>query len=202
MSSLFAALGSNPYLFLIEQKIRERSYGPADAWALIKYSDLTRLQTNAHPGPHVLSTAPFREEDFHLEGTSYANRTVHSMFRSEQAASETIASALNTEAGAEAIRRLRMLSLGRRAVLYSRTAAGSGPGVLRTANPRGVWMLEGPVDFVTLVLDHHGDGQLVLQTAYPNLTFAGSQTLTPPAGADMLEMPRNTVSMFWGARPN
>jgi len=108
--------------------------------------------------------------------------------------------ALNTQAGADAVIRLQHLRLGRRAVLYSRSGALADGGVVRSASAAGVSWIEGKTQFVTLVLDHHGDGQLVLQTAYPNLESAGEYKVTPPSGADLLEMPKGVFAVFWLGR--
>src|SRR5690348_8684158 len=107
MPGLEAVIGAHPYLYLVAERIAQRSFGAADAMALIRYSDLSRDQTKAHPGPHVSLTSAARARDFHLEGTKYAGRTRHSMFRSEQHAAAAVAKALNTQAGAEAVQRLQ-----------------------------------------------------------------------------------------------
>src|ERR1700741_1071166 len=97
--------------------------------------------------------------------------------------------ALNTQAGAEAVLRLRHLRLGGRAILYSRSGSVANAGVMRSASPRGVSWTEGRTQFITLVLDHRGDGQLVLITAYPNLESTVEHSVEPPNGSDLLEMP-------------
>lgn len=66
--------------------------------------------------------------------------------------------------------------------------------MLRSASAAGVSWTEGITQFVTLVLDHHGEGQLVLQTAYPK------PRVTPPSGADLLEMPNGVFGLFWLGR--
>lgn len=200
MPGLAAAIGANPYLYLVAERIAQREFGAADAMALIRYSDLSRMQTGAHPGPHVSISAPSRTPDFHIEGTTYAGRTVHTMFRSEQQAASAIGMALNTQAGAEAVLRLQHLRLGRRAVLYSRSGAIPEGGVMRSAGGQGVSWIQGRTGFITLVLEHRGDGQLVLITAYPNLEPLANHRVEPPAGADLLEMPRGQYAVFWGAR--
>src|SRR5262245_25721040 len=123
MPGLQAAIGANPYLFLVADRIAHREFGPGDAMALIRYSDLSRHLTGAHQCPHVVITAPARTPDFHLDQTNYATRTVHSMFRSEKHAATAVAKALNTQVGAEVMTRLQHLRLGRRCVLYSRSGA-------------------------------------------------------------------------------
>ncbi len=200
MPGLAAAIGSNPYLFLVAEQIARREFGAGDAMALIRYSDLIRKEPRPHPGPHVSITAPARTRDFHLEGTKYAGRTFHTMFRSEQLAATAIARALNTQAGAEAVLRLHHLRLGMRAVLYSRSGAIPDGGVLRSATDSGVNWIEGKVQFITVVLEHRGDGQLVLITAYPNLDSTVDHRLEPPGGADLLEIPRNQFAAFWGVQ--
>ena len=200
MPGLAAAMGANPYLYLVAERIAARSFGPADAMALIRYSDLTRLTTKAHPGVHVSITAPARARDFHIEGTTYARRVRHSMFRSENRMAEAVAAALNTQAGAEAMTRLQHLRLGRRAVLYSRSGALPDTGVTRSALGSGASWTETSTGFVTLVLDHHGDGLLVLQTAFPNLEPLEDHSVVPPDGADLLEMPSNRYAVFWHAK--
>ncbi len=200
MPGLEAAIGANPYLYLIAERIGQRSFGPSDAMALIRYSDLSRAQTGAHPGPHVSITAPARTRDFHLADTKYAARDLHTMFRSEQHAAAAVAAALNTQAGAEAILRLQHLRLGRRAVLYSRSGASPDTGVLRSAGDSGVSWTEAPTQFVTLVLEHRGDGQLVLITAYPNLESIGDHRVVPPNNADLLEIPFRTYAVFWHSK--
>jgi hypothetical protein len=197
---LEAAIGANPYMYLVAERIARREFGPGDAMALIRYSDLSRMQTGAHPGPHVSITAPSRTRDFHLEDTKYAARDLHTMFRSEEHAATAIAKAINTQAGAEAVMRLQHLRLGRRAVLYSRSGAASDTGVMRSAGPSGVSWTDGRTQFVTLVLEHRGDGQLVLITAYPNLEAVGDHRAVPPSGADLLEMPYGQYAVFWHSR--
>ncbi|MFN7995047.1 MAG: hypothetical protein U0Q18_15675 [Bryobacteraceae bacterium] len=197
MPGLAAAIGANPYLYLVAERIGRRTFGPADAMALIRYSDLTRLTTRAHPGVHVSITAPARARDFHIQGTTYANRVRHSMFRSEDETAQAVANALNTQAGAETILRLQNLRLGGRGVLYSRSGAVPDSGVTRSAGSSGVTWAEARTGFVTLVLDHHGDGLLVLQTAYPNLEPLEDHSVVPPDGADLLEMPRRRYAVFW-----
>ena len=200
MPGLAAAIGANPYLYLVAERIGQRNFGPADAMALIRYSDLTRMTTRAHPGAHVSLTAPARARDFHIQGTSYANRVRHSMFRSEDETALAVAKALNTQAGAEAVLRLQHLCLGGRAVLYSRSGGLPDIGVTRSAGGGGVSWTEAPTGFITLVLDHHGDGLLVLQTAYPNLEPLEDHSVVPPEGADLLEMPRGQYAVFWHAK--
>jgi len=199
MPGLSAAMGANPYLFLLAERIAQREFDAADAMALIRYSDLSRYQTGAHPGPHVALTAPLRMPDFHLEDR-YARRGLHSMFRSERQAAAAVALALNTQVGAEAIRRLQHLRLGPRAVIYSRSGATPDNGVVRSSGTGGVFWAVAPTQFITLVLEHSGDGQLVLITAYPNLEAIGDHRVVPPAGADLLEMPRGQFAVFWHAR--
>lgn len=200
MPGIAAAIGANPYLYLVAERIQRRAFGPADAMALIRYSDLTRMTTKAHPGVHVSITAPARTRDFHIQGTSYAQRPRHSMFRSEDETAEAVAKALNTQAGAEAVTRLQHLGLGGRGVLYSRSGALPAVGLNRSAASGSVSWTEVPAGFVTLVLDHHGDGLLVLQTAYPNLEPMADHRVVPPDGADLLEMPRGQFAVFWHAR--
>ena len=200
MPGLEAAIGANPYLYLVADRIARREFGAADAMALIRYSDLSRMQTGAHPGPHVSITAPARTRDFHLQDTKYAARDLHTMFRSEQQAASAVAAALNTQAGAEAVIRLQHLRLGRRAVLYSRSGAAPDTGVLRSAGQNGVSWTEAPTQFLTLVLEHRGDGQLVLITAYPNLESIGDHRAAPPQGADLLEIPYGSFAIFWHSR--
>lgn len=200
MPGLRAAIGANPYLFLVAERIERREFSASDAMALIRYSDLSRRQTGAHPGPHISVTAPARTRDFHLGDTKYADRDLHTMFRSEDQAATAVALALNTQAGAEAVLRLQHLRLGAHAVLYSRSAAAPDTGVLRSASGQGVAWVEAPTQFVTLVLNHRGDGQLVLITAYPNLESIGDHRVVPPNGADLLEIPRGSFSVFWQAR--
>lgn len=196
MPGLSAAIGGHPYLYLVAEKIASREFGPADAMALIRYSDLMRHITGAHPGPHVSVTSPVRARDFHLEN-KYANRVFHTMFGSEEHAAEAIARAINTQCGAEAITRLKMLTLGPRAVLYSRSGATAQRGVVRSAGAGGVSWTEGRTSFITVVLEHSGDGQLMLITAYPNLEPLSADRLAPPDGADLLEMPRRVFSVYW-----
>ena len=196
MPGLSAAIGGHPYLFLLAERIGERAFGAADAMALIRYSDLMREQTKAHPGPHVLLSSPLCSRDFHLEDTKYAGRDLHTMFRSEQAAATAVAMALNTQAGYEAVLRLQHLRLGEVAWLYSRSGATPDGGVLRSAGAHGVSWTEAPTQFITLVLLHR-DRQLVLITAYPNLESIGDHKLVPPSGADMLEMPKGKFAVFW-----
>lgn len=186
---------------MVAERIANREFGPADAMALIRYSDLTREITRAHPGPHVLVTSPARTRDFHLDGTKYAARTLHSMFRSEQHAAESVAKALNTQAGAEAMTRLMHLRLGRRCVLYSRSGVVPESGVIRSAGASGVTWTQATPEFLTLVLEHRGDGQLVLITAYPNLESAGDHRVMPPAGTDVLEAPPGQFAVFWHSSP-
>lgn len=200
MPGLAAAIGANPYLFLIAERISAREFSAADAMALIRYSDLSRLQTGAHPGPHVAVSAPLRAPDFHLEDTRFARRAIHTMFRSEAQAASAVALSLNTPAGAEAVLRLQHLCLGGRAVLYSRSGAIPDAGVLRSAGARSVSWVTGRTQFITLVLEHRGDGQLVLITAYPNLENLGGGEVEPPGGADLLEIPRGQFAAFWGVR--
>lgn len=200
MPGLAAAIGANPYLYLVAERIARRAFGNDDAMALIRYSDLSRMQTGAHPGPHVSITAPTRTRDFHLEDTKYASRDLHTMFRSEQDAAAAVAMSLNTLAGGEAVLRLQHLRLGNRAVLYSRSGATRDSGVLRSASEHGVSWTAAPTQFVTLVLEHRGDGQLVLITAYPNLESIGDHRLTPPNDADLLEIPRGQFAIFWRSR--
>ena len=197
MPGLSAAIGGHPYLFLVAERIADRAFDAADAMALIRYSDLTREQTKAHPGPHVSLSSPLRTRDFHLEDTKYAARDLHSMFRSEQAAANAIAMALNTMAGYEAVLRLQHLRMGRRAILYSRSGATADGGVVRSAGAHGVSWTEAPTEFITLVLEHRGDGQLVLITAYPNLESIGDHKVVPPSGSDLLEIPYGTFAVFW-----
>ncbi len=108
--------------------------------------------------------------------------------------------ALNTQAGAEAVLRLQHLRLGRRAILYSRSGATPNSGVLRSASEHGLSWTEAPTQFITLVLEHRGDGQLVLITAYPNLESIGDHDVIPPSGADLLEIPRGQFAVFWRPR--
>jgi hypothetical protein len=197
MPGLKAALGANPYLYLLAERIAHRDFGADDAMALIRYSDLSRMQTGAHPGPHVVVTAPSRTPDFHLGGTKYASRNLHSMFLSEQQAANAVAMALNTQAGAEAVLRLQHLRFGNKAVLYSRSGAAADQGVARSAGGHGVSWTEASTQFITLVLRHSGDGQLVLVTAYPNLESIGDHKVAPPAGADLLEIPVGQFAIFW-----
>lgn len=197
MPGLEAAIGANPYLYLVAERIGQRHFGPADAMALIRYSDLSRMTTGAHPGVHVSITAPARTRDFHIQGTKYAQRNRHTMFRSEDQTAQAVAKALNTQAGAETILRLRHLRLGGRAVVYSRSGAVLDIGVTRSAGTSGASWTEAPTGFVTLVLDHHGDGLLLLQTAYPNLEPLEDHNVVPPNGADLLEMPRGQYAVFW-----
>ncbi|HUO29033.1 MAG TPA: hypothetical protein VMU80_07450 [Bryobacteraceae bacterium] len=200
MPGLEAAIGAHPYLYLVAERIARREFDAGDAMALIRYSDLSRGYTGGHPGPHVSVTSPARSRDFHLAGTTYAARARHTMFRSEQEAAGAVAAALNTQAGAEAVLRLQHLRLGKRAVLYSRSGARIGGGVNRAAGSHGVTWTAGATEFVTLVLEHSGDGQLVLITAYPNLASAGDHRVVPPDGADLLEMPRGRFAVFWHSR--
>jgi hypothetical protein len=197
MPGLQAVIGANPYLYLVAERIGNREFGPSDAMALIRYADLSRDLTGAHPGPHVSITAPARTPDFHLDDTKYAKRTLHSMFRSEQHAAAAVAMALNTQAGAEAMTRLHHLRLGRRCVLYSRSGATPDSGVVRSASASGVSWTEAKTEFITLVLEHRGDGQLVLITAYPNLESTGDHRVMPPSGADILEAPPGQYAVFW-----
>jgi hypothetical protein len=197
MPGLSAAIGANPYLYLIAERIRQRNFLATDAMALIRYSDLTQRKPLAHPGVHVSVTAAARTRDFHIQGTTYAQRARHTMFRSEDQTAEAVAKALNTQAGAETILRLQHLRLGRRGVLYSRSGAIPGAGITRSAGGSGVSWTEAPTGFVTLVLDHHGDGLLVLHTAYPNLEPLKDHSVVPPDGADLLEMPRSQYAIFW-----
>jgi len=194
---LQAAIGANPYLFLVAERIANREFGPSDAMALIRYSDLSRELTGAHPGPHVSITAPARTRDFHLHNTKYAARQLHTMFRSEQHAATSVAKALNTQAGAEAITRLLHLRLGRRCVLYSRSGVVPDSCVTRSAGANGVSWTEARTEFITLVLEHRGDGQLVLITAYPNLESSVDHRVMPPSGADLLEAPAGQFAVFW-----
>ena len=200
MPGLAAALGAQPYLYLIAERIARRDFGPADAMALIRYSDLSRNTTRAHPGVHVSITAPSRTRDFHIQGTKYADRVRHSMFRSEDSTAEAVAGALNTQAGAETVLRLQHLRLGRKAVLYSRSGAVPDAGVTRSSQGHGVDWAEAQSAFVTLVLYHHGDGLLVLQTAYPNLEPLEHHPVVPPDNADLLEMPPGHYAIFWHAK--
>ena len=200
MPGLQAAIGANPYLYLVAERIGRREFNTSDALALIRYSDLSRMQTGAHPGPHISVTAPARTRDFHLGDTKYAARDLHTMFRSEDQAATAVAMALNTQAGAEAVLRLQHLRLGAQAVLYSRSGATADSGVLRSAGGQGVFWTEAPTQFVTLVLKHRGDGQLVLITAYPNLESIGDHAVVPPNGADLLEIPRGSFAVFWQFR--
>jgi hypothetical protein len=200
MPGLAAAIGANPYLYLIAERITQRVFGPADAMALIRYSDLSRMTTRAHPGVHVSVTAPARTRDFHIEGTPYAQRVRHSMFRSEEETAQAVAKALNTQAGAETVSRLQHLRLGGRGVLHSRSGAVPDSGVIRSAGASGISWREAPTGFVTLVLDHHGDGLLVLQSAYPNLEPLADHNVVPPDGSDLLEMPRGQYAIFWHSR--
>ena len=195
MPGLAAAIGAHPYLYLIAEKIARREFEASDAMALIRYADLDRDNTRGHPGVHVSITSPVRTRDFHLEG-SYARRNFHSMFGSEQQAATAVALALNTQAGAEAVKRLQMLTLGPRVVLYSRSAAGS-PGVIRSAGTAGVNWTNGRAAFVTLVLQHNGDGQLILITAYPNIAPTRGDRYEPPDGADVLEVGTGQLAVFW-----
>jgi hypothetical protein len=201
MPGLEAAMGANPYLYLILERIAQRSFGKADAMALIRYSDLSRLTTEAHPGVHVSITAPARTPDFHIEDTKYARRVRHTMFRSEDQMADSVARALNTQAGAEAIVRLQHLRLGRRVVLYSRSGALPDSGVIRSSTGSQASWTQAPTGFVTLVLDHHGDGMLVLQTAYPNLEPLEDHSVVPPYGADLVEAPKRQYAVFWHAKP-
>jgi hypothetical protein len=200
MPGLEAAIGAHPYLYLVAERIARREFGAADAMALIRYSDLSREQTKAHPGPHVAITAPTRTRDFHIENTKYAARALHTMFRSEQNAATAIAMALSTQAGAEAVRRLQNLGFGGHATLYSRSGAVPDAGVLRTAGAQSVSWIDAKTQFITLVLVHSGDGQLVLITAYPNLESIGDHQVVPPDHADLLEIPRGRFSAFWHPR--
>jgi len=108
-----------------------------------------------------------------------------------------VAIALNTQAGAEAVLRLQHLRFGNKAVLYSRSGAGADQGVVRSAGGHGVSWTEAGTQFITLVLRHSGDGQLVLVTAYPNLESIGDHKVAPPAGADLLEIPVGRFAVFW-----
>lgn len=193
-------MGADPYLYLIAERIGQREFSPADAMALIRYSDLTQRKPLAHPGVHVAITSKARTPDFHILGTAYAERARHTMFRSEDQVALAVAKALNTQAGAETILRLQHLRLGGRGVLRSRSGALPDIGVMRSAGASGVSWTNAPTGFVTLVLDHHGDGLLVLQTSYPNLEPLADHSVVPPDGADLLEMPKGQYAVFWHAR--
>jgi hypothetical protein len=71
---------------------------------------------------------------------------------------------------------------------------------VRSAGAHGISWTEAPTQFITLVLEHRGDGQLVLITAYPNLESIGDHRVVPPSGADLLEIPFGQFAVFWHAK--